>query len=76
MICPKCSHEAECDASHETVRCSECESIIAHGVLMPRVVVEPDADRRFVVVRFDSTEYRLEREYGKAVAVNIASLCK
>jgi hypothetical protein len=84
MTCPSCGHTDDCeiDARHAVLTCTECKARIAFGALMPRVVIEPHVDRRFVTLRFQTaangqvalTQHVLDREFAYAVAREIASI--
>lgn len=88
FVCPACGHTAPYGNPHaDVLRCSECESRIAYGVPMPRVVVEPCGDRRFVKLRFESWdkgvkawravyEAVVDRGYGLAIWHNVQSICQ
>lgn len=84
LTCPACGHQADFEGEphREILNCTECRSRIAYGVLMPRVVVEPHKDKRFVIVRVETVangqrslvEHVLDKQFGHAVAKDIASI--
>jgi len=78
FTCPKCAHEAEWvgpDAPTDCVlRCEECKSRIAFGMLMPRIVVQPASDPRFREVHFGDVIVTLDGDLAAMLAQNILSI--
>ncbi len=50
QTCFQCGSELVRQQSAEIFQCDECAARLAHGERMPRVVVQPHTDKRFVVV--------------------------
>ncbi len=88
FTCPACAHTAPYgNATGEVLRCSECTSRIAFGRAMPRVIVQPCDDRRFVSIKFQSWsveahdwvtahEAEVDKDYGQAIWHNVQSICR
>jgi hypothetical protein len=83
--CPACGHQSMPDGppDTETLQCTECQSLIAFGVAMPRVFVVPDeTDRRFMRVTFETmvngekttANYKLVRKFARAIGHNMVSV--
>lgn len=88
FTCPACAHTSPYgNARGEVLRCSECTSRIAFGRAMPRVVVQPCEDRRFVQITFStwdeaSNDWKaaytttVDKDYGQAIWHNVQSICR
>jgi hypothetical protein len=84
MTCPFCHDVSDFDGEpqRQVLTCTECGARIAWGVLMPRVVVEPHVDKRFIVVRVQTVangqaaivQHVLDKEFAHQVAREIASI--
>jgi hypothetical protein len=59
----------------DVVRCDRCLGVTAYGRRLPRCTIEPDADPRFVIMRLDTLEVPLLREYARAIALDLLSVC-
>jgi hypothetical protein len=84
--CPACGHMAVPDGppGKEILHCTECKTMIAYGVALPRVIVQPDEkDLRFLLLTFETmiggqkttATYKVVRAFGKAIGQNILSIC-
>ena len=88
FTCPACAHTSPYgNARGEILRCSECTSRIAFGQAMPRVIVQPSNDRRFVTLTFQhwspethdwvtAYEAQVDHDYGRAIWHNVQSICR
>ncbi len=88
FTCPACGHTdklGDIAPEREIIKCDECEARIAYGVLMPRVVVQPAADRRFCEVLVEERRHgeepkavriQFDRAFGHLVAENILSITR
>lgn len=86
--CPSCGHTAPYgNPKGHVIKCGKCEARIAHGVAMPRVIVEPAPDRRFVTLSFQrwdadqskwvaSYQVVVDKDYGQAIWHNVQSICR
>jgi len=78
LSCRRCGHEDELPrgllADEEVLRCDVCGARIAFGQTMPRVVIEPYRDPRFVVVTIDNVTVIFDRAYAALIAKHLASV--
>jgi hypothetical protein len=79
--CPRCSHEAECDAPPEScvLACGECGARIAYGELAPRITIEPDTTKRFVLLSIkpakgEHVTYKIDAQLAALTGVSLISL--
>lgn len=78
LTCPKCGHVDAFlgDASAVILKCDKCSARIAHGVAMPRIVVNVERPH-FVTIAFDNGEpIRLDAEWAALLAANIMAVCE
>lgn len=97
FTCPACGHQSADirggDAARQgvppakdIVKCGECGTRIAYGIVLPRVIVTPHPDDpRFVQIIFQDrrkdakigeASITVDRGYGAAIATNLASICR
>ena len=83
FTCPTCATTAELVAgedgttvnpSSEITRCDSCKTLLAYGTPMPRIVIEPATDDRFVVMKVGDAIFVLEKTFAKAVGHNLTSI--
>jgi len=86
--CPACGHNSPYgNPKGHVLRCSECGSRIAYGRAMPRVVVEPCEDRRFVSMRLEAWDRHVrgwavehtmvvDKDYARAIWHNVESISR
>ena len=78
FTCPACMHTSAPPPgpppSESIIRCDICQARIAYGEAMPRIVIQPHDDRRFVVVRIGDVDHKWDRKYAHQVGLNIASI--
>lgn len=87
--CPKCKTPTMARLAHEIFQCAACSTRVAHGELMPRIVVKPHDDRRFIVVTIfdanvensdgsppskDPTQIVVDRALAKLWGISLVSI--
>lgn len=79
VVCPRCAvqfpHRGGKPADASVINCPKCDARVAYGALMPRVVIAPDADVRFVSVMFgDAEPVRLDKAFATMVGHSLISV--
>lgn len=76
--CRRCGHvdDAPIELLADVATCDQCGARIAFGRTMPRIIVEPTADPRFVCVSIDGVLLILDRAYGSMVGRELAAFCE
>ena len=83
FLCPICATpeatpldgaEPVFDPTAEIARCDTCKTILAYGTPMPRIVIEPASDDRFVLMRVSGAIHILEKSFARALGHNLTSI--
>jgi hypothetical protein len=77
LSCRRCGHsdDAPEEFLHGIATCDRCGARIAFGRTMPRVIIEPSDDPRFVCVLFDGVAVLLDRAFANLVGRELISVC-
>ena len=75
VVCPRCKHVSgfDGDAANSIIRCDECHSRIAYGVLQPKMTIAParDGDERRILIQMDEAKHYLTDDEAVAVCNGI-----
>lgn len=85
LTCPSCGHKDSVldDPAKSVYSCDECQTRIAFGNEMAKAFVTPNADRRFIDLRFvlgpvaepkTDVKVALDREYATGIALEVISV--
>ena len=78
FTCPTCEDESDLpegvDPKAEVIRCDACKTRIAFGVPIPRALVAPVDDERFVIVSLDHLSCVLDKEYARELGKALQSV--
>jgi hypothetical protein len=77
LVCRRCGHfdEATEEILAGVATCDRCGARVAFGRTIPRVVIEPASDPRFLIVTFDGVAVMLDREFAYTLGRNLVSVC-
>jgi hypothetical protein len=78
LSCRRCGHSDEAPEGilEGVASCDQCGARIAFGQTIPRILIEPTSDDRFVCVMFDGVAVVLDREFGHLLGKELLSVCR
>lgn len=77
LACRRCGHQDDAPegALDGVVTCDVCGARIAFGRTIPRVLIEPTSDSRFVSLSFDGVLLLIDRPFANILGRELLSVC-